>query len=93
MKFLFVLFCFFPSSSRGAHVGISIIASTSALASVTQVPVLPRPLRKLTRAVGGKGEEILVEMEVFSTDCFLLREIPLLTSYMEKLIQFTCIGG
>lgn len=63
MKFLFVLFCFFPSSPRGTHVGISTVASTSALASVTQVPVLSRPLRKLTTAMGGKGEEILVEME------------------------------
>lgn len=61
-SFSLVLVFFLPSP-KGTHIDISIVASTSALATVTQVPLSPRPLRKLTRATEGKGEEILVEME------------------------------
>lgn len=50
-----VLF-FFPL--QATHVEV-FLPSASALATVTQVPLLPPPLGKLTRAVGRKGEEIL----------------------------------
>lgn len=68
----------FSSAPERTPVGVSILASTFALATVTQVSLLPPPLRKLTKAMEGKGEEILeVEREVAFTDCFLPREIPL----------------
>lgn len=60
-SFSLVLVFFLPSP-KGTRIDIYIVALTSALATVTQVPLSPWSLRKLTRAMEGK-EEILIEME------------------------------
>lgn len=44
---------FFPSSPKETPVGVSIVASISP--PVTQVPLLPLPLRTVTQSSGGKG--------------------------------------
>lgn len=93
---IFLVWFFFPSSPKGTRAGISIVAFTSALSAVTLVSLWPRPLRKLTSVVEGKGEEILVAMGwTGSLLCRLLsteRESTV-TSYTEKLIEFSCTGG
>lgn len=56
LQFCRRFFCVIFPFPKGTHVGVSIVASTSALASVTQA------LRKLASTLEGKREEILVEI-------------------------------
>lgn len=81
----FSLEVLFLSSPKGAHIccGLHLCFGTC-----DTVPLFPLPLRTLTRAVEGKGEEILLELggrRVASADCFLLRDSAV-PSYIEKLI-------